>query len=242
MDQKKSHAIYLLAEKQHNQHDLTDDKIRTIHEIKQKEHSEMYRNILQAHNDSSIFYLENVLMQCYTNIAETDARDKIRSIAEKVDKEIINKLPIITEVAMEAMTRSSSADAIANVMENYLLPDILSRLDGHIKRKQLTVNLNNPSDPYDSKSCDSDNQDSLKVTYNMRGEIFATPKEDSTLVAENMLHDILQNVSAETEDDKRNLLLEIIGDLYDKIENIMDDNERYSYTSSDVHSDRSLDK
>lgn len=241
MDQKQSHAIYLLAEKQRSQQELAADKSRTVQDIKQQEHSEMYRNIMQAHNDSSIFYLENVLMQCYTNIAETEARDKIRAMAQKVDKEIITKLPVISEDAMEAMTRSSSADAIANVMDNYLLPDILNRLDGHIKRRQLTVNLNNPSTACDSKSADSE-QDNLNFTYNMRGEVFVSPKDDSASVSEDMLHDILQNVITESEDDKRNLLLEIISDLYDKIDNIMDDSERYSYRSNDTHSERSSEK
>lgn len=235
MNERQSHALYLLAELQHDRQERAIIKQKTVQDIKHQEQEEMYRMLMQAHSDSSIFYLENVLMQCFKNVSEIEARDKIRSLSSKVEKDILEVLPAIEEDSTEETKTVDSIQTMTNIMEEYLLPNVLDKLEGHIKKKQLTLNLTNPSGLIDDGPAFSPDN----YLTNMRGEYCPSSKDESSVVvspvSEDVLHDILQKIVADTsnEVDKKDLLLGIISDLYDKIENMMDDTERNSNGSGD---------
>lgn len=235
-EQKTAHALYMLAEKQHSQCRMAASSDSSLDELRHREQEDMYQRIMQAHNDTSTFYLENVLMQCFKNITESEARDRIRSMARKIDENVL--MPVINEDIVDTRSnRSTSTDEVSNVMENYCLPNFFQRLDGHIKRKQLTLNLNNAT--ADAVSNDASDLQEFR-SYNMPSDVFTSPRamfdasQIVSPVSADMLHDILEEAIAEHDDGyKRDILMDIVSDLYERIENMMDDHGRVSDDSGD---------
>lgn len=226
--QRKAHAMHLLAAREHTQRELeTAASSGSLNEWRQRQEEDIYRRIMQAHNDTSTYYLENVLVECFKNIADREARDRIHSMAKRYDQNVTDHMATIDEDAPD-----TSAD-VSDVMENYVLPAVFRRLDGHIERKQLMVDLHNlPMDAYDDQHEDTDMEQQHR-TYNMRGEVFEShggrlhaAHTVVSPVSDDMLHDILEEVIADHDDEhRRDALNDIISNIFDRIAHMMDDDD-----------------
>lgn len=245
-DERKSHAVFLLAEKERHRREMTDAHQKTIDVIRLKEQKELYQCIMNAHNDSSIFYLENVLVQCYKNIAECDARDRIRSTARKIDSEA---LPSPSSFENCVADEENEAEfAVSDIMDSFLWPNILKRIDSHVKRTHILLDLKNPSGLNESgqhsaspgtedymhsyiPGDDSSDISTSKLSYyNSAKELASSPAISSTgrivySAFENTLHKTSKEVLDSQEKESSDLLMEIVSDIRGKVQHVIENDE-----------------
>lgn len=113
MDQKKAHALCMLAEKERQRREAIEAGQRQRGNNRRREHEATYRSVCSAKQKTATNYLENILIDCFETTAEDDARHKVREVARQIDEEA---------------EHPTSANIVAGVLNRFVLPDVFKHI------------------------------------------------------------------------------------------------------------------
>lgn len=119
IDQKKAHALCMLAETERYRREAVEAGHRQRGDNRRRFHEEVARSVNTTKQNTVCNYLENVLVDCLDQIAEQDARTKIRATVLKIDRDA--NTPTASAAAREAIDRFVLPDVFRRIAhENYL--------------------------------------------------------------------------------------------------------------------------
>ena len=120
VDQKRAHALCMLAEKERSRREAAEASRRLNEEIIRNTQGEIYDKVATDRQNTATIYLENVLVECFDKIAATEAREKIQNIVRQIDEEADNP---------------TSANVVGGLLSRCVIPDIIEEI---IKGGQLS--------------------------------------------------------------------------------------------------------
>lgn len=126
-DEKKSHALYMLAERERHRREAAESGRRQVENEQRKINEEIYRNILKSNEDTISLYLENVLIEGIEKISEEESRNKIREIAKRIDEEANKNL--------------NEENIISELVRDFVLPEVDKRIDRKNKQFEKTKHI-----------------------------------------------------------------------------------------------------
>lgn len=126
-DEKKSHALYMLAERERHRREAAESGRRQVENEQRKMNEEIYRNILKSNEDTINLYLENVLIEGIEKISEEESRNKIREIAKRIDEEANKNL--------------NEENIISELVRDFVLPEVDKRIDRKNKQFEKTKHI-----------------------------------------------------------------------------------------------------
>lgn len=113
IDQKKAHALCMLAETERYRREAAEAGRRQCSETRRRFHDEVTRSIDTARQNTVCKYLENVLVECLDKMSERQARSEIRATVRLIDREANN---------------ASAESVAAEVLQRDVLPDVFRRI------------------------------------------------------------------------------------------------------------------
>lgn len=113
MDQKKAHALCMLAEKERQRREATEAGRRQRADNRRREHEAIYHSVFVGKHDITTNYLENVIIDCIDTTANTSARHKVRELARQIDMEAENP---------------TSENIVMGVLNRFVLPNVYKRI------------------------------------------------------------------------------------------------------------------
>lgn len=138
IDQKKSHALYLLAEKERQKREAIEARNRQIDEIHRQEFEEFFEKKLHSTNETVTQYLENVLMQGLDNIADSDARTNIRNVARQIDEDTCKSM---STKFNEMNYIPNDEEIVTDLVNNFMFPEIYKRIARRDENKRKNATL-----------------------------------------------------------------------------------------------------
>lgn len=126
-DEKRSHALYMLAERERHRREAAESGQRQIENEQRKLNEEIYRNILKSNEDTINLYLENVLIEGVEKISVEESRNKIREIAKRIDEEANKTL--------------NEENVISELVRDFVLPEVDKRIDRKTKQFEKTKHI-----------------------------------------------------------------------------------------------------
>lgn len=126
-DEKKAHALYMLAERERHRREAAESGRRQVENEQRKMNEEIYRNILKSNEDTITVYLENVLIEGIEKISEEESRNQIREMAKRIDEEASKTL--------------NEENIISELIEGFVLPEVDKRIDRKNKQFEKTKHI-----------------------------------------------------------------------------------------------------
>lgn len=122
MDLKKTHALYMLAEKERYQREAVEAGKRQIEELTQNHIDEIYQNVAEEKQKTATIFLENVLADCFSQIAEKEAKEKIRACVRQIDEEAQN--PTAKNIVSGLLNRSVLPNIVNQIVQDNHLASV----------------------------------------------------------------------------------------------------------------------
>lgn len=200
--EKKSHAIFLLSEKERIKREAEESSKREYDENIRFQQEEIYRNILQTDLMTSKEYLENCLIHCFDQNAEIDAREKIRSVVQHINEKGYQSL----------------AECVASeIVYHTILPKIFDKIDTYEIAKNETMNcIENAIDIVMPLANDIYNNDECVEMKNIAYEVIDQAINNTASNANENNYDGEFIISARSEEENAQLS-EILSDIKSRL-------------------------
>lgn len=142
-DQRKAHALCMLAENERYLREAIEAGCRQRGDNRRRTHDEIVRNVQLVKHNTIAEYLEDVLINCMDRMAEKSAREQIRDVVRQIDEEAEDPTPlrvvtgILNRFVMPAVfTRIARENYLADVHESLFIGTVPDMLSDH-KRSRM---------------------------------------------------------------------------------------------------------
>lgn len=133
-DERRLHALSLLAERQRRMREAEESGLRQLEERRRREEEEIFRQVLQVHQESLDVYLEEVILTSVHQAADNEARREIQALAQKINN-----------AAYEFENRQAefeTEEMVAELVHSFLLPEVQKlTVRERVRRKQQVALL-----------------------------------------------------------------------------------------------------
>lgn len=114
-DQKRAHALCMLAEKERYKREAAEGGLRQVAENRRRENEAIHRHETVVRQNVTTEYLEKFLLEGSERAAEQDGREQIRKLVQQIDMEAASILD------------PSSADVVSTLLDRVIVPDIMKQ-------------------------------------------------------------------------------------------------------------------
>lgn len=240
-DQRKAHALCMLAEKERYRREATEAGTRQRADNRRRTHDEISRNEQLVKQNTIVDYLENVLSDCIGKMGEKSARDQIRDVVRKIDLEAEDPTPqrVVTGildrfVMPDVFTHIARENHLADVHESLFgkAPDMISE-HKRARINRFLATAVSPRDVDDDAKSGISSLDSFEDPAHheaLRCVELALSKalkrsEFDERAAYSLLDEIINSVIPDNDPPKGDQLTEIVSDINDQLWQAVDDAE-----------------
>ncbi|XP_076391395.1 cilia- and flagella-associated protein 91 [Megachile rotundata] len=128
-DERRIHAIALLAERERSMREAAEAGRRQLEYNRRREFDEMFRQTMKVNQESVETYLEDIIKEGVEWISDEAAKEYILELCDKVD--------CLSKYAQDNTTRLAEEEMIANMIYNFILPEVeKNTIRKNIRQKQ----------------------------------------------------------------------------------------------------------
>ncbi|XP_014858713.1 PREDICTED: protein MAATS1 isoform X2 [Poecilia mexicana] len=129
-EERRIHAFMLLAERERRRREAEESGRRQVEERRRQERDEIFREIVQVHQESVDMYLEDMILRNVDYLAEQQARDEIHKKAQQLNE--------IAYAMEESMDKCQPEEIVSELVYSFLIPEIEKmRVRRRVQLKQL---------------------------------------------------------------------------------------------------------
>ncbi|XP_026151507.1 cilia- and flagella-associated protein 91 [Mastacembelus armatus] len=115
-DERRIHAFTLLAERDRRLREAEESGRRQVEERRRREEDEIFRQVVQIHQETVDLYLEDIIMGTLEQTAYQQARDEIHRIAKEVND--------IAYAMEERRNNLQSEEIVSELVYSFLIPEV----------------------------------------------------------------------------------------------------------------------
>ncbi|XP_036401824.1 cilia- and flagella-associated protein 91 [Megalops cyprinoides] len=118
-EERRIHAFTLLAERERCRREAEESGRRQVEERRRREEDEIFRQVVQVHQETVDQYLEDVILSTIKKTADDQAREEIRRVAREINN--------IAYTIEESRTTLQSEEIVADLVYSFLIPEVQKR-------------------------------------------------------------------------------------------------------------------
>lgn len=115
-DERRIHAFTLLAERDRRMREAEESGRRQVEERRRKEEDEIFRQVVQVHQETVDMYLEDIILGTIEHIADQQAREEIHKRAKEVND--------IAYAVEESRDNLQSEEIVSELVYSFLIPEV----------------------------------------------------------------------------------------------------------------------
>uniref|UniRef100_A0A3P8NNR0 Cilia- and flagella-associated protein 91 n=1 Tax=Astatotilapia calliptera TaxID=8154 RepID=A0A3P8NNR0_ASTCA len=115
-DERRIHAFTLLAERDRRMQEAEESGRRQVEERRRKEEDEIFREVVQVHQETVDMYLEDIILGTIEHIADQQAREEIHKRAKEVND--------IAYAIEESRDNLQSEEIVSELVYSFLIPEV----------------------------------------------------------------------------------------------------------------------
>ncbi|XP_043592074.1 cilia- and flagella-associated protein 91-like isoform X2 [Bombus pyrosoma] len=115
-DERRIHAFALLAERERATREAAEAGRRQLEYNRRREFDEMFRQTMKVNQESVESYLEDIIKEGIEWISDEAAKAYISELCDKIDS--------ISKAAQNNATKLSEEEMVANMIYNFVLPEV----------------------------------------------------------------------------------------------------------------------
>nr|XP_004551433.1 cilia- and flagella-associated protein 91 [Maylandia zebra] len=115
-DERRIHAFTLLAERDRRMQEAEESGRRQVEERRRKEEDEVFREVVQVHQETVDMYLEDIILGTIEHIADQQAREEIHKRAKEVND--------IAYAIEESRDNLQSEEIVSELVYSFLIPEV----------------------------------------------------------------------------------------------------------------------
>lgn len=115
-EERRIHAFAMLAERDRRIREAEESGRRQVEERRRREEDEIFRQVVQVHQESVESYLEDIILGTIEKTADEQARDEIHRVAEEVNH--------IAYEMEKTRTHLQSEEIVAELVYSFLIPEV----------------------------------------------------------------------------------------------------------------------
>ncbi|XP_068184865.1 cilia- and flagella-associated protein 91 [Antennarius striatus] len=115
-EEQRIHAFTLLAERDRRLREAEESGRRQVEDRKRREDDEIFRQVMQIHQETVDLYLEDVILESLEQTADQQAREEIRRKAKEVNN--------IAYAMEESRNAVQSEEIVSELVYSFLIPEI----------------------------------------------------------------------------------------------------------------------
>uniref|UniRef100_UPI00398F77A6 cilia- and flagella-associated protein 91 isoform X2 n=1 Tax=Pristiophorus japonicus TaxID=55135 RepID=UPI00398F77A6 len=114
-EERRIHAIVMLAERRRRIREAEESGLRQVEERRRREEDEIFKQVVKVHQTTVDSYLEDILLKSMQDTAEDQARQEINKMADEIN-----------DVAYEIeqhRTQLQSEEIVSELVHSFLIPE-----------------------------------------------------------------------------------------------------------------------
>ncbi|XP_054644284.1 cilia- and flagella-associated protein 91 isoform X2 [Dunckerocampus dactyliophorus] len=115
-EERRIHAFTLLAERERLRREAEESGRRQVEERQRKEDDEIFKQVVQVHQETVDLYFEDVILETMEITADQQAREEIRRVAKEVND--------IAYAIEESRNNLQSEEIVSELVYNFLIPEV----------------------------------------------------------------------------------------------------------------------
>ncbi|MED6265436.1 hypothetical protein CHARACLAT_025445 [Characodon lateralis] len=115
-EERRIHAFTLLAERERRQREAEESGRRQVEERRRRERDEIFRQIVQVHQESVDMYLEDMILGYVEHVADDQAREEIHWKAKQ-----LNDVAYAMEKSRDSL---QSEEIVSEMVYSFLIPEV----------------------------------------------------------------------------------------------------------------------
>uniref|UniRef100_A0A671W4K8 Cilia- and flagella-associated protein 91 n=1 Tax=Sparus aurata TaxID=8175 RepID=A0A671W4K8_SPAAU len=115
-EERRIHAFTLLAERERRLREAEESGRRQVEECRRREEDEIFRQVVQVHQETVDLYLEDVILETLEQTADQQAREEIRRRAKEVND--------IAYAMEESRNNLQSEEIVSELVYSFLIPEV----------------------------------------------------------------------------------------------------------------------
>ncbi|XP_029314996.1 cilia- and flagella-associated protein 91 isoform X2 [Cottoperca gobio] len=115
-EERRIHAFTLLAERDRRLREAEESGRRQVEERRRREEDEIFRQVVQVHQETVDLYLEDIILSTLEQTADQQAREEIRRRAKEVND--------ITYAMEESRNNLQSEEIVSELVYSFLIPEV----------------------------------------------------------------------------------------------------------------------
>ncbi|CAG5865697.1 unnamed protein product [Menidia menidia] len=115
-EERRIHAFALLAERDRRRREAEESGRRQEEERRRRDEDEIFRQVVQVHQDSVDMYLEDVILETLEQAADQQAREEIHRKAKEIND--------IVYAVQESRDTLQSEEIVSELVYSFLIPEV----------------------------------------------------------------------------------------------------------------------
>uniref|UniRef100_UPI0037E92459 cilia- and flagella-associated protein 91 n=1 Tax=Semicossyphus pulcher TaxID=241346 RepID=UPI0037E92459 len=115
-EERRIHAFTLLAERDRRLREAEESGRRQVEERRRREEDEIFRQVVQVHQETLDLYLEDIILETLEQTADQQAREEIRRTAKEVND--------IAYAMEESLNNLQSEEIVSELVYSFLIPEV----------------------------------------------------------------------------------------------------------------------
>ncbi|XP_076015232.1 cilia- and flagella-associated protein 91 [Genypterus blacodes] len=114
-EERRIHAFVLLAEREFRLRNAAESGRRQVEERRRKEADEIFKQVIQVHQDTVDCFLEDIILETVEQRADQQAREEIHRMAQEVND--------LTYAVEESRNNLQSEEIVSELVYGFLIPE-----------------------------------------------------------------------------------------------------------------------
>ncbi|KAK5861123.1 hypothetical protein PBY51_022542 [Eleginops maclovinus] len=115
-EERRIHAFTLLAERDRRMREAEESGRRQVEERRRREEDEIFRQVVQVHQETVDLYLEDIILRTLEQSADEQAREEIRTTAKEVND--------IAYAMEDSQNNLQSEEIVSELVYSFLIPEV----------------------------------------------------------------------------------------------------------------------
>ncbi|XP_065817910.1 cilia- and flagella-associated protein 91 [Labrus bergylta] len=115
-EERRIHAFTLLAERDRRLREAEESGRRQVEERRRREEDEIFRQVVQVHQETLDLYLEDIILETVEQTADQQAREEIHRRAKEVND--------IAYAMEESLNNLQSEEIVSELVYSFLIPEV----------------------------------------------------------------------------------------------------------------------
>ncbi|KAM4559496.1 cilia- and flagella-associated protein 91 [Odontesthes bonariensis] len=115
-EERRIHAFLLVAERERRRREAEESGRRPVEERRRREEDEVFRQVVQVHQESVVMYLEDIILGTLEQAADQQAREEIHRKAKEFND--------IVYAVEESRDTLQSEEIVSELVYSFLIPEV----------------------------------------------------------------------------------------------------------------------